>query len=299
MTGYANPMMFFNNFTGLNGICRNHAKVTAKLIGELLEVEMTAPHNPNRNQLLAALPMAEFNRLSPHLELVPMPFGESYYESGGNLKHVYFPTTSIVSLQYVTENGAPAEIACVGNEGMIGLSLFMGGNTTPSRASVRRTGFGYKLKMRLLMEEFNRNGAMRHLLLRYTQALITHSSQTAECNRHHPVDQRLCRWLLLNLDRMSSGELIFTQEMAARMFGAELEGVMDAVRKLKLAGFIDHRRDRITVLNRSGLKGHACECYNVVKMEFDRFLGLDWDWRPMPESVKTWSRANTSICAQM
>lgn len=260
---------------------------------------MAAPHNPNQNQLLATLPVAEFNRLSPHLELVPMPFGESYYESGGSLKHVYFPTTSIVSLHYVTENGAPAEIACVGNEGMIGLSLFMGGNDTPSRASVRRAGYGYRLKMRLLMEEFNRNGAMRHLLLRYTQALITHTSQTAKCNRHHPIDQRLSRWLLLNLDRMTSGELIFTQEMAARMFGVEVDVVMNAVNKLKETGFITHSRGRIKVLNCSGLKGNACECYNVTKMEYDRLLGLDWDWRPMPESVMTWSRANVRICAQM
>jgi CRP-like cAMP-binding protein len=264
-----------------------------------LEVIMVAPHNPIQNKLLAALPVSEFKRLSPHLELVPMPLGDSYHESGGMLQHVYFPTTSIVSLQYVTENGAPAEIACVGNEGMLGIPLFIEGNATLNRATVRTVGYGYKLKMRILIEEFNRNKSMRHLLLRYTQALITQTTQIAECNQHHSVDQRLCRWLLLILDRMSSNELIFTQEWIARMFGLGVESVMEAVRKLQQAGFIYYGRDRITVLNRSGLEEHACECYNVVKMEFDRFLGLDWDWRPMPESVNTWSRASMSICAQM
>ena len=221
-----------------------------------------------------------------------MPLGDSYHESGSKLQHVYFPTTSIVSLQYVTENGVPAEIASVGNEGMLGIPLFMEGNATPSRASVRAAGYGFKLKMRYLIEEFNRDGSMRHLLLRYTQALITQTSQTAICNRHHPVDQKLCRWLLLILDRMPSSELIFTQDWVARMFGVEVECVMDEVRNLQKAGIISYCRDRITVLNRAGLEQRACECYNVVKMEFDRFLGLDWDWRPMPESVKTWSRAS-------
>lgn len=254
---------------------------------------MATPHNPKQNQLLASLPVAEFKRLSQHLELVPMPQGESFHESGGKLQHVYFPTTAIVSLQYVTENGAPAEIACVGKEGILGIPLFMAGNATPSRASVLTVGYGYKLKARLLMEEFKRAESMRHMLLRYTQALITQTSQTALCNRHHPLEQRLCRWLLLILDRVKPGELVFTKELAARMFGVRLEGVMEAVKKLQQAGLISYRRGRITVLNRPGLEGHACGCYNVVKLEFDRLLGLDWDWRPMPESVNSWSKACT------
>lgn len=237
---------------------------------------MTTPHNPKQNRLLAALPVAEFKRLSSHLELVPMPQGESFHESGGKVQHVYFPTTSVVSLQYVTEHGAPAEIACVGKEGILGIPLIMGGNTRPSRASVLTVGYAYKLKARLLMEEFNRAGSVRHMLLRYTQALITQTSQTAVCNRHHPLEQRLCRWLLSVLDRAKPGELIFTRELAARVFGVGLEDVMEAVRELQQAGFISYRRDRIAVLNRQGLEGHACECYNVVRMEFDRLFGLDW-----------------------
>jgi CRP-like cAMP-binding protein len=197
------------------------------------------------------------------------------------------------------ENGASAEIAGVGKEGMLGISLFMGGNNTPSRASVRAAGFGYKMKAQLLIDEFNRAGSMQRLLLRYTQALITQTSQTAVCNRHHSVAQQLCRWLLLTLDRAPSNELILTQELIARMLGVRREGVAEALRRLQQAGLIRYHYGHITVLDRHGLEDHACECYNVVKMEFDRLLGLDWDWRPMPESVKTWSRASTSICAQM
>lgn len=260
---------------------------------------MSSPHNPNQNHLLASLPAAEFRRMAPHLELAPMPLGDVYYESGGKLQYVYFPTTAIVSLHYLMKSGAPAEIAGVGNEGMLGISLFMGGKATPSRAFVRTAGYGYKLKAQLLMEEFKRAGAMQRLLLRYTQALITQTSQTVACNRRHSVDQRLCRWLLLTFDRLPSNELALTQELAANMFGVAREGVMEAVDKLHQAGLIRYRRGHIAVLDRPGLAEQACECYSVIKTEFDRFLGLDWDWRPMPESVKTWSRANTSICAQM
>ena len=260
---------------------------------------MATPHNPNQNHLLSALPVAELKRLSPHLELTPMPLGEAYYETSGKLQHVYFPTTSIVSLHYVMENGASAEIAGVGKEGMLGIPLFMGGNSTPIRASVRASGFGYKLKAQLLMEEFNRAGSMQRMLLRYTQALITQTSQTAVCNRHHSVAQQLCRWLLLTLDRMPSNELILTQELIARMLGVRREGVAEALRKLQQAGLIRYHYGHITVLDRSGLEDHSCECYNVVKSEFDRLLGLDWDWRHMPESVKTWSKAGISICAHV
>ncbi len=255
--------------------------------------------NPNHNHLLSALPVAEFKRMSPHLELTPMPLGEVYYESGGKLQHVYFPITSIVSLHYIMENGASAEIAGVGKEGMLGISLFMGGNNTPSRASVRAAGFGYKMKAQLLIDEFNRAGSMQRLLLRYTQALITQTSQTAVCNRHHSVAQQLCRWLLLTLDRMPSNELILTQELIARMLGVRREGIAEVLRKLQETGLIRYHYGHITVLDRSGLEDQACECYNVVKSEFDRLLGLDWDWRQMPESVKTWSRASTSVCAQL
>ncbi len=260
---------------------------------------MPIPHSPTHNHILSSLPVAELKRLSPHLELAPMPLGEVYYESGGKLQHVYFPTTSIVSLHYVMENGASAEIAGVGKEGMLGISLFMGGNATPSRASVRAAGFGYKLKAKILIEEFNRAGSLQRMLLRYTQALITQTSQTAVCNRHHTVAQQLCRWLLMTLDRMPSNELFLTQELIAEMIGVRREGIMEALGKLRQAGIISYRYGRITVLNRSELEDRACECYNVVKNEFDRLLGLDWDWRPMPESVNAWSRAGTNLCAQM
>jgi CRP-like cAMP-binding protein len=229
---------------------------------------------PRQNHLLAALPVAEFDRLSPHLELVPMPLGEALYESGGQLQHVYFPTTSIVSLLYVLADGASAEIAVVGNEGILGISLFMGGETTPSRAVVQSAGYGYRLKAQLLKQEFNRAGSVQHLLLRYTQALITQMAQTAVCNRHHSVDQQLCRWLLLSLDRLDTHELIMTQELIANMLGVRREGVTEAAGKLHRAGLIDYHRGHIMVLDRSGLETRVCECYQVVKTEFDRLLPL-------------------------
>jgi CRP-like cAMP-binding protein len=230
------------------------------------------PHSPTQNHLLAALPVAEFDRLSPHLELVPMPLGEALYESGGHLQHVYFPTTSIVSLLYVLADGASAEIAVVGNEGILGISLFMGGETTPSRAVVQSAGYGYRLKAQLLKQEFNRAGPVLHLLLRYTQALITQMAQTAVCNRHHSVDQQLCRWLLLSLDRLASNELTMTQELIANMLGVRREGVTEAAGKLQEAGLIRYQRGRITVLDRPGVEALSCECYQVVKAEFDRLL---------------------------
>ena len=233
---------------------------------------MATPHSPKQNHLLAALPADEFERLSGHLELVPMPLGEALYESGGRLQHVYFPTTSIVSLLYVMEDGASAEIAVVGNEGILGISLFMGGETTPSRAVVQSAGYGYRLKAQLLKQEFNRGGPVMHLLLRYTQALITQMAQTAVCNRHHSVEQQLCRWLLLSLDRLSSDELSMTQELIANMLGVRREGVTEAAGKLQRAGLISYSRGRITVLNRKGLENEVCECYAVVKKEFDRLL---------------------------
>lgn len=241
---------------------------------------MATPHNPNH--LLDALTPSESARLSPHLELVPMSLGEVICESGGKLPYVYFPTTSIVSLQYVMEDGASAEIAGVGNEGILGVSLFMGGNTTPSRAQVRAAGYGYKLRAQLLMDEFDRGGSLQHLLLRYTQALMAQTSQTAACNRHHSVEQQLCRWLLLTLDRQSSTELILTQELVAGMLGVRREGITEATGKLQQAGFIHNRRGHITVLDRSGLEDHACECYDVVKQEFDRLLGQHG--QPIPAS---------------
>ena len=201
-----------------------------------------------------------------------MPLGEALYESGGRMQHVYFPTTSIISLLYVMEDGASAEIAVVGNEGILGISLFMGGETTPSRAVVQSAGYGYRLKAQLLKQEFNRAGPVMHLLLRYTQALITQMAQTAVCNRHHSVEQQLCRWLLLSLDRLTSAELSMTQELIANMLGVRREGVTEAAGKLQKQGLIRYSRGRITVLDRPGLEKEVCECYSVVKKEFDRLL---------------------------
>ena len=233
---------------------------------------MSVAHTPNQNHLLAAMPTAEFERLAPHLELVPMPLGDVLCESGGKLQHVYFPTTAIVSLQYVMESGASSEVAGVGNEGLLGISLFMGGETTPTRAIVQTGGHGYRLKTALLMAEFNRYGPVMHLLLRYTQALLTQVSQTAACNRHHSVEQQLCRWLLLTLDRLPSNELTMTQELIASMLGVRREGITEAAGRLQQAGMIRYRRGHITVLDREGLGDHVCECYGVVKKEFDRLL---------------------------
>jgi CRP-like cAMP-binding protein len=233
---------------------------------------MPDAYAPEQNQLLAALPAAERERIFPHLQLVPMPLGRVLYESGDPLLHVYFPVDSIVSLLYVMENGSSAEISVVGNEGLIGIALFMGGETTPSRAIVQSAGYAYRLIARRLKEEFNRHGDMQLMLLRYTQALITQMSQTAVCNRHHSVDQQLCRWLLLSLDRLSSNQLIMTQELIANMLGVRREGVTDAAGKLQKLGVIQYARGQITVLDRPQLEQLSCECYAVVKKESDRLL---------------------------
>jgi CRP-like cAMP-binding protein len=230
------------------------------------------PESPKNNHLLAALPPSDLARIKPHLERVRMPLGEVLYEAGGRLQHVYFPTTSIVSLLYVMEDGSSAEIAVVGNEGILGISLFMGGDTTPSRAVVQSKGYGYRLKSQLLKQEFKRAGPMMYLLLRYTQALITQMAQTAVCNRHHSVDQQLCRWLLLSLDRLSGNDLTMTQELIANMLGVRREGVTEAAGKLRDAGIIEYSRGHIKVLDRGQLEGRVCECYAVVKKEFDRLL---------------------------
>jgi len=245
---------------------------------------MSLPHSPNQNHLLAALPPAEFERLAPHLELVPMLLGETLYEPGGQLSHVYFPMTAIVSLLYVMESGLSAEIAGVGNEGILGISLFMGGDTTPSSAVVQTAGHGYRLQGRLLKEEFNRGGLMQRLLLRYTQALVTQMFQTAACNRHHSIEQQLCRWLLLTLDRLPTNELVMTQELVANALGVRRESITEAAGKLQRAGVIRYRRGHISVLERSGLEAGACECYAVVKKELARLLS-DVRCRQNPAAV--------------
>lgn len=228
--------------------------------------------SPMQNHLLAQLADAEQRRWFPQLECVAMPLGEVMYESGTTLTHVYFPTTAIVSLLYVMENGASAEIAVVGNEGLVGVSLFMGGGSTPSRAVVQSAGMGYRLKARVMKDEFDRAGDVLRLLLRYTQALITQMSQTAVCNRHHSLDQQLCRWLLLSLDRLQGQELVMTQELIANMLGVRREGVTEGALKLQKAGLIQYARGHITVLDRKGLEKRSCECYAVVKKEYDRLL---------------------------
>jgi CRP-like cAMP-binding protein len=233
---------------------------------------VAASHGFARNHLLNALPAADYERLAPHLELVPMALGDVLYESGGQMRHVYFPTTSIVSLLYVMEDGASAEIAVVGNEGILGISLFMGGDTTPSRAVVQSAGEGYRLSASMIKTEFERFGPTMNLLLRYTQALITQMAQTAVCNRHHSIDQQLCRWLLLSLDRLSSNRLSMTQELIANMLGVRREGVTGAAGNLQAAGLIRYRRGNITVLDRPALEERCCECYQVVKTEFERLL---------------------------
>ena len=237
---------------------------------------MPSKHDPNQspnlNHLLAALPEAEFARLTPSLELVPLLLGDVLYESGGKQRYVYFPTTSIISIHYLLENGGSSEIAGVGNEGVLGISLFMGGETTPSHAVVQTGGYGYRLKAALLMEEFNRGGPVMKLLLRYTQALITQMSQTTVCNRHHLVEKQLCRWLLLTLDRLPTQELTMTQELIANMLGVRREAVTEAAGKLQSRGLISYRRGHISVLDRAGLEAEVCECYGVVKKEFARLL---------------------------
>lgn len=233
---------------------------------------MDIPHKPQQNHLLAALTKVEFDRIAPDLELIAMPLGEVLYESGGLLQHVYFPTTAIVSVHYVLENGASSEIAGIGNEGVLGISLFMGGNTTPSQATVYTGGHGYRLKASLAMDEFNRAGPMMRLMLRYIQALITQMSQTVVCNRHHSVEQQLCRWLLLTLDRSPSSDLTMTQELIATILGVRREGITETAGNLQRAELISYRRGHITVRNRRGLESKACECYAVVKDEFERLL---------------------------
>ena len=228
--------------------------------------------DPKQNELLAALPTAEWLRWLPQLEVVDMPLGKVLYESGSKMTHVYFPTSSIVSLLYVMEDGSSAEIAVVGREGIVGISLFMGGSSTPSRAVVQSAGRGYRLQASLMMQEFNRAGPVLHLLLRYTQALITQMAQTAVCNRHHSLDQQLCRWLLLSLDRLNGNELVMTQELIANMLGVRREGVTEAAGQLQDAGLISYRRGHITVHDRLGLEKRSCECYAVVKNEYERLL---------------------------
>ncbi len=251
---------------------RSVGKVSSLPLEDGLHLAVPAIHNPHQNQLLDALPTRDYDRLAAHLELIPMGLGDVLYESGVQLRYVYFPTTSIISLLYVMEDGASAEIAIVGNEGILGISLFMGGDTTPSRAVVQSAGHGFRLRADLLKDEFGRFGPTMHLLLRYTQALITQMAQTAVCNRHHSVDQQLCRWLLLSLDRLQTNELSMTQELIANMLGVRREGVTEAAGKLQEARLINYRRGRITVLDRAGLEARSCECYQVVKIEFDRLL---------------------------
>jgi CRP-like cAMP-binding protein len=233
---------------------------------------MTSPHTPKQNHILAALPPADYARLLPDLELIPMPLGWAVYESGGHLGYVYFPTTAIISLLYVMQNGASAEIAITGNEGLVGISLFMGGESTPSRAVVQSAGNGYRLKASVLKREFALGGNLQHLALRFTQALITQMAQTAVCNRHHSLDQQLCRWLLLSLDRLPGNELLMTQELIANMLGVRREGVTEAAGKLQAQGVIQYSRGHIMVLDRPKLETLVCECYAVVKKEFDRLL---------------------------
>jgi CRP-like cAMP-binding protein len=233
---------------------------------------MSRTETPKSNHLLAALPEPEWQRWASSLEFIELPLGQVLYESGATLKHVYFPTSAIVSLLYVMENGASAEIAVVGAEGVVGISLFMGGESTPSRAVVQSAGYGYRLAAQLVKDEFNRAGPVMHLLLRYTQALLTQMAQTAVCNRHHSLDQQLCRWLLLSLDRLRGTELAMTQELIANMLGVRREGVTESALKLQRAGLIRYARGHITVLDRHGLEARTCECYAVVKHEYDRLL---------------------------
>ena len=229
-------------------------------------------HSPHQNHLLAALPAAEFEVIASYLELVPMALGQMLYEPGTQLRHAYFPTNSIVSLHYVTETGASAETAGVGNEGVVGISLFMGGDTTSSSAVVQTAGHAYRLDRRVLMQQFNRGAVLQRLLLRYTQALMTQMAQTAVCNRHHSVEQQLCRWLLLTLDRVSTRDLTMTQDLVASMLGVRRESVTEAAGRLQTAGYIRYRRGHIGVIDRAGLERQACECYSVVRQELSRLL---------------------------
>ena len=248
---------------------------------------MHSHHEPRDNGLLAALPPADLVRLSGFLERVPMPLGQMLYEPGDLLQHAFFPTTSIISLHYVTESGASAETAGVGREGVVGVSLFMGGNTTPSSAVVQTSGHAFRLESRVLKQEFDRSGPLQDLLLRYTQALLTQVFQNAACNRHHSVEQQLCRWLLVTLDRVPSGKLVMTQELVASMLGVRREGVTEAAGNLQRAGIISYRRGHISVLQRAGLESRVCECYGTVKTEVDRLLA---DSRILDQSLSTTTR---------
>lgn len=233
---------------------------------------MKLPSNPLTNQLLASLPEAEWQRWQPQMERVELKLGQVLYESGTTMHHVYFPTNAIVSLLYVMEDGASAEIAVVGHEGVVGISIFMGGGSTPSRAVVQSAGWGFRMRAAVIKEEFARSMPVLHLLLRYTQALITQMAQTAVCNRHHSLDQQLCRWLLLSMDRLKGNELIMTQELIANMLGVRREGVTEAALRLQKAGLISYARGHIQILDRPGLEQRTCECYGVVKQEYDRLL---------------------------
>ncbi len=228
--------------------------------------------NRSLNHLLGAVPADEWKRLSKHLELVDLSLAQVLYESGATMTHVYFPTTSVISLLYVMENGSSAEIAVVGNEGLVGVSLFMGGESTPSRAVVQSAGQGFRIEAQIMKDEFNKAGPVMHLLLRYTQALITQMAQTAVCNRHHSLDQQLCRWMLLSLDRLQGTDLVMTQELISNMLGVRREGVTEAALQLQAAGIIRYNRGKISVLDRPGLERRTCECYAVVKKEYDRLL---------------------------
>jgi CRP-like cAMP-binding protein len=233
---------------------------------------MKTAHDQSANALLASMPDEVWLRIAPQLELVDLPLGKALFESGSQITHVHFPINAIVSLLCVLENGASAEIAVVGNEGLVGIALFMGGETTPSRAVVQSAGRGYRLAAEQIKTEFNRGGPVLHLLLRYTQALITQMAQTAVCNRHHSLDQQLCRWLLMSMDRLKSNELAMTQELIANMLGVRREGVTEAALKLQKLDLIRYTRGRITLLDRPGLEKRVCECYAVVKKEYDRLL---------------------------
>jgi CRP-like cAMP-binding protein len=259
---------FASTFITIMGLAYTHRTFAACLP----RTDMPGLHFPRQNHLLSCLPEADFARIEPHLELVEIALGEVLYESGMQIRHVHFPTTAIVSLLYVMKDGASAEIAVVGNEGIVGVSLFMGGETTISRALVQSAGHAYRLRGKIIKEEFCRAGPMQHLLLRYTQALLTQMSQTAVCNRHHTLDQQLCRWLLLSFDRLSTSELVMTQELIANMLGVRREGVTEAAGNLQRAGLIEYHRGHIKLLDRTAMEGRVCECYGVVKREFARLL---------------------------
>jgi len=252
---------------------------------------MLGIREPIQNHLLVALPPADYDRLHRCLTPITLRVGDALYEAGSQINHVYFPTTAIVSLLYVTSNGSSSNVAVVGNEGLIGVASFMGGDTTLSRAVVQSAGHAYRLSAAAIRQEFMRGGAVQRLLLRYTQVLLTQMAQTAVCNRHHSLEQQLCRWLLLSLDRLASNHLLMTQELIANMLGVRREGVTEAAGRLQSAGIIEYRRGHITILNRAALEHKACECYHVVKMECDRLLPRAVPERTTPVVTKKPQRA--------